>query len=126
MRILFALLGSLALLLGIIGVFLPVMPTTPFVLLAAFFFSKSSPRIHAWLVNHPWFGPLIQDWQTHRGVRAHIRRRALYMMAISFCFSMYVIPLWQVRVGFGLGFLVVVIWFMRLPVIDGPSKIALK
>ena len=126
MRILFALLGGLALLLGIIGVFLPVMPTTPFVLLAAYCFSKSSPRIHAWLVNHPLCGPLIQDWQTHKGVRAHIRRRALWMMAISFGFSMYVIPWWQIRVGLGLGFLVVVIWFLRLPVIDAPSKTGLK
>ncbi|ART79194.1 YbaN family protein [Oceanisphaera avium] len=121
MRIVFALLGGLALLLGIIGVFLPVMPTTPFILLAAFLFSKSSPKIHAWLVNHPWFGPLIQDWQAHRGVRPHIRRRALWMMAISFSFSMYVLPLWQLKLGLALGFAIVVFWFLRLPVIrDAP------
>lgn len=126
MRIVFGLLGGLALLLGLIGVFLPVMPTTPFILLAAFFFSKSSPRIHAWLVNHPWSGPLILDWQNHRGVRAAIRRRALWMMAISFSFSMYVLPTWQLKVGLALGFAVVVLWFLRLPVIDAPAKNAKK
>ena len=126
MRIVFALLGGLALLLGVIGVFLPVMPTTPFILLAAYFFSKSSPRIHAWLVNHRWFGPLILDWQTHRGVRASIRRRALWMMAISFSFSMYVLPTWQLKVGLALGFLVVVVWFLRLPLIPERPKSAQK
>lgn len=120
MRIILALLGGLALLLGIIGVFLPVMPTTPFILLAAYFFSKSSPRVHAWLVNHRWFGPLILDWQAHKGVRPHIRRRALWMMAFSFSFSMYVLPTWQLRGGLALGFLVVVIIFLRLPVITAP------
>lgn len=126
MRIVFALLGGLALLLGLIGAFLPVLPTTPFILLSAFCFGKSSPRLYAWLVSHPLCGPLIQDWQNHRGVRAHIRRRALWMMALSFSFSIYMVELWQVKIGLGLTFVVLVIWFLRLPVIDKPSPAALK
>lgn len=121
MRTLFALFGGLALLLGLIGVVLPLLPTTPFVLLSAFCFGKSSPRLHAWLLNHPWCGPVLQDWQTHGGVRAAIRRRALWMMALSFSFSIYMVPLWPVRVGLGCVFLVLVWWFLRLPVVSERS-----
>ena len=126
MRILFALLGGVALLLGLIGVVLPLLPTTPFVLLSAFFFGKSSPRIHGWLLNHRLCGPLIQDWQTHRGVRAHVRRRALWLMALSFALSIYVVPWWPVKVGLAGVFLVLVWWFLRLPVIRERSVSALK
>lgn len=54
--------GLTALGLGLIGVFLPLLPTVPFMLLAAFCFARSSDRLHGWLVNHPTFGPPIQDW----------------------------------------------------------------
>lgn len=56
-------LGWLALMLGLIGVFVPLLPTTPFVLLAAFFFSKGSERLHRWLIQHRRFGRLVQDWE---------------------------------------------------------------
>ncbi|MCT7655596.1 YbaN family protein [Oceanimonas sp. NS1] len=98
MRMLFALLGGISLGLGILGAFLPVLPTTPFVLLSAFCFGRSKlPRVHAWLVNHPWFGGMIRDWQTHRGLRPHVRRRALWLMAASFTLSIYLVPVWWVR-----------------------------
>lgn len=56
-------LGWLALMLGLIGVFVPLLPTTPFVLLAAFFFSKGSERLHRWLIQHRRFGRLVRDWE---------------------------------------------------------------
>jgi uncharacterized protein len=126
MRILFALLGSVSLGLGVLGAFLPVLPTTPFVLLAAFLFGKSSPRVHRWLVNHPWFGGMIRDWQAHRGLRAHVRRRALWMMALSFGFSIYIVPMWQVKVGLVLTFVALLLWFLRLPLVPEPPAVALK
>ncbi|MBT3584787.1 MAG: YbaN family protein [Halobacteriovoraceae bacterium] len=55
-------LGYLALALGVIGAFLPILPTTPFVLLAAYFFSKGSPKLYHWLINLPRFGPSIKEW----------------------------------------------------------------
>lgn len=55
--------GLTALGLGLIGVFLPLLPTVPFMLLAAFCFARSSQRLHDWLVMHPVFGPPIRDWQ---------------------------------------------------------------
>jgi uncharacterized membrane protein YbaN (DUF454 family) len=60
--------------LGIIGAFVPVLPTTPFLLLAAFLFSKSSPRFHKMVMNLPWAGQAMKDWQDNRviGIKAKI------------------------------------------------------
>lgn len=62
------LVGSLALLLGAIGVALPLLPTTPFVLVAAFAFAKSSDRLHDWLLEHRIFGQLIKDWRRYGAI----------------------------------------------------------
>ena len=55
--------GGLSLLLGIIGAFLPLLPTVPFVLLTAMCWGRASPRFHAWLLNHQTFGPMVRDWR---------------------------------------------------------------
>ena len=126
MRLLFALLGGLSLGLGVLGAFLPVLPTTPFVLLSAFCFGKSSPRVHAWLVNHRWFGGMIRDWQTHRGLRPHVRRRALWLMAASFTLSIYLVPLWWVRGLLVLTFMVLALWMLRLPAVPERPAVAME
>lgn len=64
-RMTYLLLGHVFLIIGIIGAFLPILPTTPFLLLAAFLYSKSSERIHQWLINHKVFGPPLKDWQNN-------------------------------------------------------------
>lgn len=63
MRTLWAIGGFVALGLGAVGVVLPLLPTVPFVLLAAYCFSRSSDRMHDWLVSHDIFGPMIHDWR---------------------------------------------------------------
>lgn len=63
MRVVFVVLGLVALGLAILGAVLPLLPTTPFVLLAAYCFARSSKRLHAWLLSHPYFGPIIRNWQ---------------------------------------------------------------
>ncbi len=77
-------LGFLSVGLGTAGVVLPVLPTTPFVLLAAFFFARSSPRFDAWLLDHRWFGSLVRDWRAGRGLSRRAKTVSLIAIAITF------------------------------------------
>ena len=85
----YLLLGWFFLILGIIGIPLPLLPTTPLLLLAAFFFARSSPRLHRWLLNHPLLGKTIRDWQEH----GHINRPAKISatVAIILLFSLSIL-----------------------------------
>ena len=69
MRFVWILFGFIALGIGVLGIFLPLVPTVPLVLLAAFCFAKSSERLHKWLTGHKTFGPMISDW--NETVRSH-------------------------------------------------------
>lgn len=80
--------GGAALLIGLIGVVLPVLPTTPLVLLAAFCFSNGSPRMRHWLVNHAVFGPLIADWEAHGSIPRPVKRLACVVMGAVFGISL--------------------------------------
>ena len=91
-RVLWLVAGSLALLFGIIGIFLPLLPTTPFVLLAAFCFSRGSERWERWLVQHPRFGPMVQNWREHRAVPLRAKQLATGTMALSSAWSWWVLP----------------------------------
>ena len=69
--------------LGIIGAFLPILPTTPFLILSAFLFSKSSPRFHAWIMSLPLAGDGIRDWQHNRVIKTKAKILAISMMILS-------------------------------------------
>lgn len=72
--------GGLALVLGVIGVVLPLLPTTPFVLLAAFAFAKSSPRLRRWLEENRVFGPIITEWEAHGAIARRYKVLACSLM----------------------------------------------
>ncbi|WP_128255056.1 YbaN family protein [Falsirhodobacter deserti] len=83
MRLLWGIGGGLALILATVGAVLPLLPTTPFLLLAAFCLSRSSDRWHRWLLNHGWLGPPIHDWRTRRAVSRRVKWKAsLSMLAV--------------------------------------------
>ena len=88
LRALWFVCGWASLALGAVGVVLPVLPTTPFVLLAAFCFARSSPRLHSWLAHHKTFGPMIESWARHGAIPRRAKRLALAMMAAAFALSL--------------------------------------
>lgn len=81
--------GTLALLLGIIGIVVPGLPTTPFVLLAGACYVRASPRAHAWLLRNRTFGPILREWERHHSVAPRIKRIALTTMALTASFSIW-------------------------------------
>ena len=82
-RIVFFVVGVLALGLGALGVLLPILPTTPFVLVAAFAFANSSERLHQWLLDHRLFGPLIDNWRRYHAISRNAKiASVLSMIAI--------------------------------------------
>jgi len=86
-RLLYGAAGWLSLLLGIIGIFVPGLPTTPFVLLAAACFSKASPRTHQWLLNHRVLGPFIRNWEEHRSLTVRSKCFAIGTMVLMLSIS---------------------------------------
>jgi hypothetical protein len=96
MRGLWLALGGLFLGLGLLGVVLPVLPTTPFLLLAAGCFARSSPRLHRWLLGHPVLGPPIRDWEENGAISRKAKRLAVGSMLAVVGLSLVLGLSWKV------------------------------
>ncbi len=115
-------LAAISLVLGVIGIVLPVLPTTPFILLAAFAAARGSQRLHDWMHSHPRFGRMLQDWERDGAVG----RRAKYFASITmlgsavglFVFS----PRWWIAAIVAAVMLVVAIWLWRRPEPESRSR----
>lgn len=109
------LLAYASLALGCMGIFLPGLPTVPFVLLSAFAAARGSRRLHAWLLAHPRFGPMIRDWQAHGAVSRRAKRLALAMMSLSALVMWLVMPdRWMALPGIAM-MAAVAAWLWRRP-----------
>ena len=96
-------LGWVCVGLGVAGIFLPVMPTTVFLLIAAWAFSRSSHRFHRWLYEHPRLGRPIRDWHAHRVIPVRAKLLAVTMMSASVTIlAVFVNAHWALPVGVGL------------------------
>lgn len=89
--------GWLSVALGVVGIFVPVLPTTPFLLLAAACFVRSSRRFYLWLVEHPRLGPWIRDYLEGNGIPLKGKVYAIGLMWLSIGLSCYLVPLFWAR-----------------------------
>ncbi len=96
MKVLYIVLGSISLGLGILGIFLPLLPTTPFLLLTAALYFRGSPRLYDWLMNHKYFGPYIKNFREHKAIplRAKILSVSLLWITISYSALVVISLLW--------------------------------
>ena len=103
MKTLYIVLGSISLALGILGIFLPLLPTTPFLLLTAALYFKGSPRLYNWLLNHRHFGPYIRNFRENKAIplRAKIISLVLMWGTMLYCIF-FLIPFIWVKILLGL------------------------
>ncbi len=119
-RVLWLAAGCFSLLVGLIGIVVPLLPTTPLVLLSAWCFSQGSARWEAWMLDHPRFGPIVRNWRDTRAVPLRAKQLATVMMAISSFGTWWLVPSpW--RWAPGVCCLAVAIWLWRLPTAQVPA-----
>ena len=104
MKSMLAFFGVVSLALGVAGIFLPLLPTTPFLLLAAWLFVRSSPRLYAWLMNHPRLGESIRNFRENRAIpmRVKIVSVAMVWLTIGFCIVAVVGEWWWAQAALAL------------------------
>jgi len=109
--------------LGVLGIFLPVLPTTPFMLLAAACFARSSPRFHRWLLAHRTFGPIVSEWERHHAIPWRTKLWAIALMSATLAASIvfFVRSPWLqgALAAFGV---VLAVWLYRIPSRDRPAR----
>jgi len=94
-RLLWLIAGLVFLAIGAIGVILPLLPTTPFLLLAAYCFARSSPGMHRWIHDHPSFGPLISNWNQYGSIDRRSKRIAIIVILLTPTLTILVgVPWW--------------------------------
>ena len=109
------LLAYVALALGLVGIVVPGLPTVPFVLLSAFAAARGSQRLHAWLLAHRQFGPMIVDWQAHGAVSRRAKLLAVTMMSACAVILFLTAPrTWMAATGTAI-MAVVAIWLWSRP-----------
>ena len=89
MKIILIFIGLLSLLLGFIGIFLPLLPTVPFVLLSVYLFARSSPRLYNWIMNHKVFGKYIRNYKEDKAIPLKIKITSITMLWCSILFSIF-------------------------------------
>lgn len=118
LRILLIIVGWLSVMLGVIGIFLPVLPTTPFLLLAAACFVRTSPKFYQWLVGHPKLGKYIVYYLEGKGIPLKAKVYTIALMMITMSTTAYFVPVTAVRVLLPLVGVLVALYIVRQPTLE--------
>lgn len=108
-------IGCLSVVLGVLGIFLPLLPTTPFILLAAACFARSSDSFYRWITSHPRFGPMIADYLAGKGLPLRAKRMAITLLWISITVGCFWVDFVWARVAMLLTASAVSLYILRLP-----------
>ena len=113
--------GTLSLVLGLIGVVLPGLPTTPFILLSAACYAKASPRLYRWLTHHRYLGPMVLDWEHHRNLTRRTKTVAQVSMVLMVGLSAWGLGERPVLLGVVLVAAAIGVWVVaRIPTRPAP------
>ena len=115
LKLLLIAVGWLSVILGVIGIFLPVLPTTPFLLLAAACFARTSPKFYNWLISHPRLGKYIVYYLEGKGIPLKAKVYTITLIAISMSFTSYLVPVLAVKVLLPLVGVLVALYIVRQP-----------
>jgi uncharacterized membrane protein YbaN (DUF454 family) len=114
-RLAFGVIGTVALAFGLLGIVLPILPTTPFLLLAAACYARASGRLHAWLLGQPALGPIIVRWRETRSMTPAVKLRAIAVVFVTFAASILLVEELVVRAGLAVTGSVVTLFLARIP-----------
>lgn len=98
LKIILIIMGSIFTSLGVIGIFLPLMPTTVFLIMAAACYVRSSDKLYQWLLNNKWFGEHLKNYLEHKAMPLKAKMIAIPMMWITISYSAYAVPLIAVKI----------------------------
>ena len=120
-RGLFLAAGLVFVAVGILGIFLPILPATPFMILAAACFARSSARFYNWLLNNPTFGPTVREWRRHRSIPYRTKLAAIGLMAATLATSIvFFVEGAYLKWALGVLGLLLAVWMYRIPSRDRP------
>lgn len=108
--------------IGVIGIFVPGLPTTIFLIAAAACFANSSPWLHNWLISHSWFGPIIRNWQETRSIPRKAKIIALLMMMVACVYSWWMIEALWLKLSIFIVMIFPAVFVFRLPLTENISK----
>ena len=121
-RTILIIIGWLAVVLGTIGVVLPLLPTTPIILLAAWCFARSSPRFHHWLLYRSWFGGYLRHWQRYKAMSPGAKPRAIMVILLTFGVSLWLVNMLWVRLLLLAILCGLLVFLWRIPVVDAEQQ----
>jgi len=121
-RMLFVGAGTLSLVLAVVGIFLPLLPTTPFLLLSSACYLRGSERLHRRLLEHPQLGPYIRNFEEGRGIPRRAKITAILLIWVSCAYSIYLLTQPGLKILLAVIASAVTLWLVRLPTIPVETR----
>ena len=111
--------------LAVLGMFLPIIPATPFLLITSYFLVRSFPKLNELLLRAPYFGPILYDWEVRKGIRTKVKLQAIATVILGWAFSVLVFPIppWALII-MGVLVLIGIAYIYRVPQPRDPAEIA--